>query len=302
MDGRQSILSINQKRVVMFTSLNSFTKSALFYILAVGLAVVSALFASGVRADGAGILNMLTPLLAVLLMLLVVTRSGFGKAGWLALGLHRAGLQRWGLALLGPLVVLGVTYSIVWSTGIGRFVWTEGQSAGGFVVGLVINIAILTLLAMGEEIGFRGYLLPHLLSMGRTRALLLSGLMHGAWHLPIMLLTPYSHNEGNPWIIVPLFLLTLTATGVFYGYLRLTSASTWPAAIGHSAFNVLWDRFTTLTVAGSSPLLLEYLAGESGLLTLVDAAVMAGWLLYRLNRREEPVQTQPLSATEGLTV
>jgi uncharacterized protein len=268
----------------MFTHLSSYTKSGLFYALAVGLAIIAALFANMLSADGAGILNMLTPLLAVLLMLLVVTRDGYGKGGWQGLDLHRAGLSSWGLAILGPLLVLSVTYTVVWITGIGRFVWPDGQSAGGFVVGVVINVAILTLLALGEEIGFRGYLLPHLLSMGRTRALLLSGFLHSLWHLPIMLLTPYYHNEGNPWIVVPLFLLTLTAAGVFYGYLRITSASTWPAAIGHSALNVLWGRFTTLTVAGSSPLLLEYLAGESGLLTLIGAGVLAGWLLYRQGR------------------
>lgn len=283
----------------MLTRLSSYTKAGIFYGLAVGLAVVVALLASALGADGAGILNMLTPLAAVLLMPLVVTRDGYGKAGWQALGLQRAGVKGWGLAIGAPLLVLGVTYGIVWGTGIGRFVWPEDQSLGGFVVGLASSIVILVLLALGEEIGFRGYLLPHLLRMGRTRALLLSGFLHGAWHLPILLLTPYYHSEGNPWIVVPLFLLTLTVAGVFYGYLRLTNASTWPAALAHSTFNVLWDRFTLLTVAGSSPLLLEYLAGESGVLTLIGTSVMAGWLLYRLNRQPAPAQVRTVLAAEA---
>jgi hypothetical protein len=66
-------------------------------------------------------------------------------------------------------------------------------------------------------IGWRGYFLRHLLTLGRRRALLLSGLLHGLWHMPLLLLTPFYHGLGNRWIVVPLFLLTLTAAGVVYG-------------------------------------------------------------------------------------
>ena len=138
-----------------------------------------------------------------------------------------------------------------------------------------------TILALGEEIGFRGYLLPHLLKLGRTRALLLSGLLHGVWHLPLLLLTPFYHGDGNRWLIGPLFLLTLSAAGVFYGYLRLTSESIWPTALAHGAFNAFWNRFSLLTVAVGSPLVLEYLAGESGLFTLIGVVALAAWLLAR---------------------
>lgn len=273
----------------MFTKLSNFTKATLFYLLAVGLAVGVALRAAELGADGAGIMNMVTPLAAVLLMLLLVTRDGYQRAGWQGLGLQRAGLGSWRLALVGPFLVLGVTYSIVWSSGIGRLVWPAGQSGVDMSLNLVINLLIAVILALGEEIGFRGYLLPRLLGSGRTRALLLSGFLHGVWHLPLILLTPFYHSAGNPWIVVPFFLLTLTAAGVFYGYLRLTSASTWPAALAHGAFNTFWNQFSLVTVAAGSPLLLEYLAGESGLLTLLGAAVMGVYLVYRLNRTTTPV-------------
>jgi membrane protease YdiL (CAAX protease family) len=239
------------------------------------MAVIVALGATGL-GERTVILNMLTPLLAVLLMLLVVTREGYHKAGWQALGLQRAGWRSWGLAMGAPLLVLSVTYGIVWLTGIGRLVWPTNQGVVDLILNLVINLLLAVLFALSEEIGFRGYLLPHLLTIGRTRALLLSGFLHGAWHLPIMLLTPYYHSDGNPWIVIPLFLLTLTAASVFYGYLRLTSANTWPAAVAHGAFNTLWNQFSMLTVAVGSPLVLEYLAGESGLLTLIGTTLLAG--------------------------
>ncbi len=52
------------------------------------------------------------------------------------------------------------------------------------------------LFALGEEIGWRGYLLPKLSGLGPVRAALLAGLLHGLWHLPIILLTPFYRGRG----------------------------------------------------------------------------------------------------------
>jgi len=53
--------------------------------------------------------------------------------------------------------------------------------------------------------------------------------------------------------------------------------------LAHGAFNAFWSTFTAFTVT-TSPLALEYLAGETGTLPLIATAVVAGWVLYRLNR------------------
>jgi membrane protease YdiL (CAAX protease family) len=267
----------------MFRDLTDTTKALVFYAIALALAVLLALLAPLI-GPGAGFVTMFTPLIAVLLMLLVVTRDGYSRAGWRALGLHRAGLRGWPLALLGPALVLGCTYALAWRIGVGSFVQPAGGSAD-LLLNLLIDLVIGGLIGgLGEEIGWRGYFLPHLLTLGRRRALLLSGLLHGVWHMPLLLLTPFYHGLGNRWIVVPLFLLTLTAAGMFYGYLRLTTDSVWPAALAHSSFNACWDLFSKLTVA-VSPLALEYLAGETGVFTLVITAVVSGWLVYRLDRR-----------------
>jgi hypothetical protein len=57
----------------------------------------------------------------------------------------------------------------------------------GFFIGIVLSTLTLSL---GEELGWRGYLLPQLLSVGRTRALVLVGLIWAAWHMPLIFLTP----------------------------------------------------------------------------------------------------------------
>jgi membrane protease YdiL (CAAX protease family) len=268
---------------IMFRNLSDLTKASTFYILAFSLALGVA-FLSQVFGEGVLLISMFTPLMAVLLMFFVVTRDGYSRAGWLSLGLHSAGARSWGLAVLLPLLAIGGAYGAAWSIGIGQPSLPAGQGLLALPVKLLISIVIGALLgALGEEVGWRGYLLPHLMSLGRTRAMLLTGFLHGVWHLPGMLLTPFYHNLGNRFIVVALFMISITIAGVFYGYLRLTSNSVWPVAIAHRAVNTIWDQFTTLTVP-VSPLALEYLAGESGLFTLIGIILIAVWLLYRLNQ------------------
>jgi uncharacterized protein len=284
----------------MFTHISSLTKATLYYIFAFGLAVLVAMMAERL-GESSRIISMFTPLVAVLLMMLVVTRDGYTREGWKVLGLHRLGLRSWPLAILAPLVVLSWTYGIVWSTGIGHLDWSrlgEAPNAGDL---LRLLVSLIIDYALAEEIGWRGYLLPHLLPLGRTRAMLLSGLLHGIYHLPLMLMTPFYHASGNRFIVIVLFLLTMTLAGVAYGYLRLTSGSVWPPTIAHNAFNTIWEIFATATVAGASPLLLEYLAGESGILTIISLAILVAWLIHRLQRQPEPVPTAIVLAGEPLT-
>ena len=141
---------------------------------------------------------------------------------------------------------------------------------------------------MAEEIDWRGYLLPRLMPLGTRRASLLTGLLHGLFHMPLFLLTPFYHSDGNRLITVPLFLCSLTMAGAIYGYLRITTDSVWPAAIAHTTLNVTWNLLNTLTVA-ASPLAVEYLAGESGILPLLGYIALAAICLYRLKGRTAAV-------------
>jgi len=277
----------------MFQNLTDRAKAVIFYALALSLGLATLLLAP-VFGALITILYMFTPLLAVLLMLLVVTRDGYTKAGWAALGLRHAGFRAWGLALLLPCLTLGFGYSVVWLTGVASL----ATPAGGLVslpIEMAFAFVIALPLAFGEELGWRGYLLPHLSAMPRGRMLLFSGLLHGTWHLPILLLTPYYHSAGNPLIVTALFLATLTLAGVVYGYLRLITDSAWPAVIAHGTANTVWGTLNGLTIA-TSPITLEYLAGESGLLPLIATAVVAGWVLHRLGQSTRSVRATAAQA------
>ena len=182
-----------------------------------------------------------------------------------------------------PLVVLGAAYGIVWATGFASYN-DPGLDAAGWAMGLgqgiFGNLVFATLtFSLAEEIGWRGYLLPKLVpAAGAVPAMALTGLMHGAFHLPLILLTSFYHPDGNRLIVIPLFLAAFTIGGLLYGYLRLTYNSTWPASLAHSTHNYVWALFGSLTVA-TSPVAAEYLAGESGILIIIGYGIVAAWLL-----------------------
>jgi membrane protease YdiL (CAAX protease family) len=272
----------------VISNLSDLKKASLFYVLVMAINVTQVMIFRAVAPEAETVVftHMATPLLATILMLFVVTSDGYRQHGRFGLGFRRSGWRTWGLSLLLPLLVLTVSYGLGWLSGVAALVLpTDGGGLPNFIINQLINLVIVTVLVLSEEIGFRGYLLPRLLGLGSKRAVVLSGFAHATWHLPILLLTPFYEAEGNLLLIVPIFLLVLTAAGVVIGLLRLETDSLWPGTILHGAFNGFWNVFAEITLL-SSPVAV-YLVGESGLLTLLATVAVAFWFL---RRRQPPVE------------
>jgi membrane protease YdiL (CAAX protease family) len=277
--------------------LSPLRSAATFYLLAFAMVVAVALTGGSTAAA------MLTPAVATLLTMLLITREGWTRRGWASLGVQRLGLRFWPVAILLPILIVTIGAAVVLATDAAH--WQTPEQARDYPAWtlpafLLANIAYASLtVSLTEEIGWRGYLLPRLTQLGSRRALLLSGLLHGIWHLPVMLLTSLYHPAGSRLVVVPMFLVAVTALGVFYGWLRLRTDSIWPAVLAHSAHNVAVAWMSSLVVGNA--VAIQYIAGE-GAVTTAAYLVIAVGLLMRANgpvdSRPQPIP-QPRTGTAG---
>lgn len=134
-------------------------------------------------------------------------------------------------------------------------------------VNIVIGAFINLLPALGEELGWRGWLLPKLMGLGTVPALLVSGVIWGLWHAPLILLG-YNYPAAPGWLGVTMMVGMCILVGAVFGWLRLRSQSVWPAALAHGAFNA---------AAGSS--VIFAMAGESIDTTQATILGWTGWIV-----------------------
>ncbi|HWK77093.1 CPBP family intramembrane glutamic endopeptidase [Microbacterium sp.] len=141
---------------------------------------------------------------------------------------------------------------------------------------VLIPIAATTVnavVAFGEELGWRGFLVPALRPLGTWPSLLLSGAIWGVWHAPIILL---GYNFARFDLTGVLFMTAgCIAWGILLGWLRLRSASVWPAVFAHGMMNasaalitLLYASGTTFDMAVAGPL------GVAGWIVCAIAAVV----------------------------
>ena len=224
-----------------------------------------------------------TPILAALVMLFVLSRDGLTRDGLRSLGLHRLGLRLWWIAFGVTLLVSVLATAAVVLLGFASIV--APTNPVDTALNFVASVAVVTVtFAAAEEIAFRGYLLPKLLPRGRNRALAITGLVHAAWHLPLILLTSLYHADGNLLIILPLFVATIVAAGYVFGDLRIATGSIWPASLAHAVHNVAWETLGRFTIVSSPVLVEEYLAGDTGAFILLFTSAGAVWLRFWLGR------------------
>jgi membrane protease YdiL (CAAX protease family) len=130
------------------------------------------------------------------------------------------------------------------------------------VVAAVATLPTLPIM-LGEELGWRGYLLPKLMPLGGRKAVLLIGVIHGAWHWPFF---PMGYNYGFDRFGLPLvaaallYLVVVILFSTFFAWLTLRSGSVWPAALAHGTINntadvmVNYMRIAPNTLVGPAPL------------------------------------------------
>ncbi|MEV2266266.1 CPBP family intramembrane glutamic endopeptidase [Nonomuraea africana] len=156
------------------------------------------------------------------------------------------------------------------------------------VVVSTLVLPVLNLIPMlGEEWGWRGWLLPRLVAArGVFGGLVLSGVIWGLWHAPATALG-YNYPGLGPWAAL-LFVGFCVPAGMLFGWLRLRTGSVWPAVIGHAVLNPAASLALLLGDAAAPPD--TVVAGITGLVGWAVLAVLAV-VVFKLApvRQEQPV-------------
>jgi len=229
---------------------------------------------------------------AAALVTMIVRKRDMASLGW-----------QWGrwkyqwMSYALPLAIVAIAYVLVWLSGVGT--WYDGNyvaelrqdynlgewndlSIIAFHVVLSATVAfVLSLPAiLGEEVAWRGFLVPELSKLMRfTGVALLSGLLWAMWHWPIIILGLYG-AEGTPLgYQLGMFTLYIVSISTIMTYLRLKSDSLWTAVIFHMSANIYIQKvFTPLTSSnGYSALFID----EFGALPALTALAFAVYFWRR---------------------
>lgn len=194
---------------------------------------------------------MWSPAMAALITRLFYQRNlkgfgfGLGKTPWLVMG------------MILPVAVGLLMFGSAWISGITPF---NSEKASmifslSFIPTFLLMLLFNCFAACGEEIGWRGLLVPELSrSMGFTRLALLSGAIWTIWHFPMIFLGTY-HGTGPIWYSLAVFIPSVMGAGLILAWLRLMAGSVWVAVLFHGFWNYFIQQFypalTVMTPAGN---------------------------------------------------
>jgi membrane protease YdiL (CAAX protease family) len=228
---------------------------------------------------------MWSPGCAALLTRLYYQRNVKGEGwGW--------GETRWQvLAYLLPMAYATVAYGAVWLLGLGG-VGTFPVSRLPYFV--VVGTLQGSLFALGEELGWRGLLVPELAKITSfTRTVFIAGVIWACWHMPLILFADY--NSGTPkWYAVLCFAVMVIGISFPFAWFRLRSGSVWTGMLMHASHN-LWIQafFDRVTVDNGRT---KWFTTEFGA-ALAVVGVIVGFLFWRLRDRLPSPAAAPVTPT-----
>jgi membrane protease YdiL (CAAX protease family) len=148
------------------------------------------------------------------------------------------------LAFVPPAVILVVT-ALAAATGV---VELHAEHLGTLLLLSPVLALSGSVSAVGEEIGWRGFLWP--LLRRRTSFWVSSAVMLPIWwlyHLPAVLLWGYGFVSG-----LPAFTIAITGFILFVGVLTDRSRSIWPSVLAHGAWNGMVAKAYLASTSGSA--------------------------------------------------
>jgi membrane protease YdiL (CAAX protease family) len=186
-----------------------------------------------------------------------------------------------------PLVVGVVAYGFAFLTGLAQFEppsmpLAVGSPLAKFAAGIALAATAGVLLSFptsaGEEIGWRGYLLPRMIEARIPQPILVSSLVWGTWHLPVLFAGVYAMGPSR-WISAIGLMIAAVAVGTILAWLRIGTGSIWPCILLHATWNGLINAGFTLAVQHHAE---NMWVGETGIIVVVTLVIAALLLRNKL--------------------
>ena len=201
------------------------------------------------------------------------------------------------LGIFIPFAYLGGSYVISWLLlgdktigleGIFQrlgYIAESGTTQAAFIVRfLIVGLLTSCISALGEELGWRGFLYPVMERvLGRKRAVLYGGMIWACWHMPLIIAGLYQ-SETKLWYGLLMFAIVVTLLSGVMAWLRMVSGSVIPALMIHASHN-LFDQsiFQTMSTNENVP----YLAGEKGVITAICLAIIVTYYFSKKRNQDE---------------
>lgn len=246
---------------------------------------------------------MWVPALGAVVTMKFVTHEGFGIAN-IRVGDWRPYVTS---AVVLPACFV-VIYATTWLLGLGEPDWTLSEfrrqfAAAGldvphvpapallwpalFLAVCVVAPFVNALFGFGEELGWRGYLLPKLLPLGKVRAYVLLGIAWGLWHAPLVF-AGFMY-PGHPLSGTLMFIGLTTSLGIYMNELTLRHRSSVLAGWIHGVFNSQRLGVWALLFPVTTPLV----GGFSGAIGLVTWLGLGVWEARRVRPRASRFEARP---------
>ena len=199
------------------------------------------------------------------------------------ISLRRAKLRYILLGALIPFVYLLIPYMIYWHMYPENFAYTGVPFSVIFkdlAVYTVVYVFVGLITALGEELGWRGFMVPALNErIGLKKTLLVSSLFWCLWHFPILIWGDYMGGTAL-WYQLLSFVLCILPVGVIAGLLRIRSGSVWPAAFLHAAHNAYDQAVFGVITRGDNRM---YYVSETGMFTIICVWILGliVWYVYK---------------------
>ena len=188
--------------------------------------------------------------------------------------------------ILLPLIYLLIPYMIYWR------MHPENFAYNGVALGLILKDCLLPgvigifgglLTATGEEIGWRGFLVPALNErIGLDKTLIVTGLFWCLWHFPLLIWGGYVEGQSLIYSLIA-FVLGVFPVAVICGLLAIKSGSMWPCAFLHAAHNNYDQAIFDIITKGEDKL---YYVSETGIFTIICvwACAVVMYIIFRKHK------------------